>query len=242
MDLSARGLRRTYRSGDLTTEALRGVDLDIESGEFVAVVGSSGSGKTTLLNSLSGLDTRFEGKVELGGNSLGEMSERQLARFRHQNIGFVFQQFCLLDHMTALENVTLPGYFGSRDDEMSPRARGVQLLTRVGLGDRIDSRPPQLSGGQKQRVAIARALFCNPKLIFCDEPTGSLDQTTGLSIMKLFDELNREEEVTVVMVTHEPYVAAMARRRICIQDGRIVEDTRQSPQWPTASELQEVAS
>ena len=248
MDLSARGLRRIYRSGELTTEALCGVDLTIKSGEFVAIVGSSGSGKTTLLNCLSGLDTSFDGEVKLGDLSLSQMSETELARFRHEHVGFVFQQFCLLDHLTALENVILPGFFGEgAGDGVDPFKRGRELLTRVGLGDRLHSRPPQLSGGQKQRVAVARSLFCNPSIIFCDEPTGSLDQDTGLSIMKLFEQLNREDEVTVIFVTHEPYIADMARRRIIVQDGRLIEDKSQTSVWPddtndSDEKLKEVAS
>ena len=242
MNLTARGLRRTYQSGELICEALHDVDVSIESGEFVAIVGSSGSGKTTLLNSLSGLDTSFDGEVRLGEHCLKSMKEAELARFRHKHIGFVFQQFCLLDHLTALENITLPGFFGEATDDATARKRALELLERVNLADRADSRPPQLSGGQKQRIAIARALFAKPSIIFCDEPTGSLDQTTGLSIMRLFEELNRDDEVTLVLVTHEPYIADMARRRIVIQDGHIVEDVEQTPKWPSPSEIREAAS
>ncbi len=232
MNLSARGLSRIYQSGAVATKALTDIDLRIESGEFVAIVGSSGSGKTTLLNNLSGLDTQFEGAVDFGDYSLNKLKEPELARLRHEHIGFVFQAFNLLDHLTALENVTLPGFFGPPKKSRSPE-RGAELLERVGLGNRLDSRPPQLSGGQKQRVAIARALYCEPSIIFCDEPTGSLDQTTGLSIMRLFDELNREKKLTLIVVTHEPYIAAMARRRIVIKDGRIIEDEPQTQRWPS---------
>lgn len=243
MKLSARGLRRIYRSGEVATEALSGVDLAIEKGEFVSIVGASGSGKTTLLNCLSGLDTRFDGAVTLGDHSLGELSEPTLARLRHRHIGFVFQEFNLLDHLTVLENVALPGFFGPRNEgaeDMTTRAS--QLLSRVGLGERLDARPPQLSGGQKQRVAIARALLCRPAIIFCDEPTGSLDQTTGLSIMRLFDELNRDQDLTLVVVTHEPFIADMARRRISMADGQITADTTQTPKWPASADLEEATA
>ena len=238
MKLSARGLRRTYRTGAVPTPALNGIDLTIESGEFVAIVGSSGSGKTTLLNALSGLDTQFEGSVDLGDHCLGELSEPALARLRHRHVGFVFQAFNLLDHLTALENVLLPGFFGPGAEEESHK-RGVDLLERVGLADRIEFRPPQMSGGQKQRVAIARALFCNPSIVFCDEPTGSLDQKTGLSIMRLFDDLNRQEELTLVVVTHEPYIADMARRRIVLEDGSIAKDEEQEQRWPCLEDTDE---
>ncbi len=237
MNLVASGLRRAYRSGAVSTEAIRNLDLEIEAGEFVAIVGVSGSGKTTLLNTLSGLDTQFEGTVRLGEHSLAELSESALARLRHRHIGFVFQDFCLLDHLSIAENVALPSYFGDLDVE--PHKRATELLERVGLGDRLDALPTQLSGGQKQRVAIARALFCKPSIIFCDEPTGSLDRGTGLSIMQLFDELNRQEQLTLVVVTHEPHIADMAHRRIVIEDGEIIEDTAQTPEWPVTSDAGE---
>lgn len=240
MKLSARGLSRTYRSGEVQTEALSGIDLTIDCGEFVAIVGASGSGKTTLLNSLSGLDTQFDGTVTLGDHSLGEMTEAELAELRQQHIGFVFQQFSLLDHLTAIENVMLPGFFGPHRDD--GRRRAESLLDRVGLGDRLRARPPRLSGGQQQRVAIARALFAEPSIVFCDEPTGSLDQATGLSIMRLFDELNRESDVTLVLVTHEPYIADIARRRVSLRDGHILEDTQQTPSWPDFSKPEEATA
>ncbi len=231
MKLSAHGLRRTYRSGEVTTEALRNIELTVQPGEFVSIVGSSGSGKTTLLNTLSGLDTRYEGSVKLGDQELCELSEPQLAQLRHRHVGFVFQEFNLLDHLTTTENVTLPGFFGPRGDD-NPRERAAQLLERVGLGDRLRARPPRLSGGQKQRVAIARALFCRPSIVFCDEPTGSLDRDTGMSIMRLFNELNDSDDLTLVVVTHERHIADLARRRIVLEQGRIIEDCQQTPRWP----------
>lgn len=247
MKLSVDGLHRTYKSGQITTPALIDINLSIDAGEFVAIVGASGSGKTTLLNSIGALDTRFEGVVRLGDQSFSALSEPKLAKLRHRHLGYVFQHFNLLNHLTALENVLLPGFFGphrgagqKRGTKSEDEKRATELLTRVGLGDRLHSRPPQLSGGQKQRVAIARALFCRPSIILCDEPTGSLDRVTGLSIMRLFEELNRDENLTLIVVTHEPYIADMARRRITIEDGRLIEDIVQTPKWDDPSQSDEI--
>ncbi len=228
--LQADGLRRAYSSGDIETLALDGVDLSLQRGEFVAIVGASGSGKTTLLNCLSGLDTAYEGRIAFDDKALDTLSDADLSSLRHDRIGFVFQSFHLLDHLTALENVALPQYFGPTDGE--PDDRAADLLGEVGLGDRLQAYPTGLSGGQKQRVAIARALFCDPDILFCDEPTGSLDQTTGLDIMRLFHRLNEERDLTLVVVTHEPHIAHLARRRIVLQDGAIIEDRQQTPRWP----------
>lgn len=232
--IQATELRRVYRSGDVETRALDGVDLTLERGEFVAIVGTSGSGKTTLLNCLSGLDTSFEGQVLFDDQPLHRLGDAALSALRHDRIGFIFQSFHLLDHLTALENVALPRYFGDTDGD--PHQRAADLLDEVGLVDRLQAHPPQLSGGQKQRVAVARALFCDPRVLFCDEPTGSLDQTTGLQIMRLFDELNQERDLTLVVVTHESHIAGLARRRIVLADGTIAEDRQQTPTWPTRSE------
>ncbi len=246
MKLSVNGLHRTYQTGELTTPALIDINLSIDSGEFVAIMGTSGSGKTTLLNSIGALDNRFEGEVHVGDHSIGTLSEKKLARLRHQHLGYVFQQFNLLNHLTVLENVLLPSFFGpsrsSNDQKADPKKRALELLDRVGLKDRSQSRPPQLSGGQKQRVAIARALLSQPSIILCDEPTGSLDRTTGLSIMRLFKELNEAKNITLIVVTHEPHIADMARRRITIEDGRILEDRKQTPRWPAADEDQHQAA
>ncbi len=236
MKLSVKGLRRIFTHGEESRRALVDITLSIESGEFVAIMGRSGSGKTTLLNAIGGLDTRFEGEVRLGEKSLREMSEAELASFRHRHLGFVFQSYNLLNHLTVLENVLLPSYFGPLRDGGDPLEVATGLLDRVGLGDRLRSRPTELSGGQRQRVAIARALLCRPSVLLCDEPTGSLDRATGLTILQLFEELNREDEITVVLVTHEPHVAAVARRKIRLDEGRIASDQEQEPRWPVEGE------
>jgi len=244
MKLSVNGLQRTYKSGELTTPALIDINLSIDAGEFVAIVGTSGSGKTTLLNSIGALDTRFDGEVLVGEQSISRLSEPELARLRHRHLGYIFQQFNLLNHLTVIENVLLPSFFGPArpSDKNAYPKRATELLKRVGLGDRLESKPPQLSGGQKQRVAIARALLCEPTIILCDEPTGSLDRDTGLSIMRLFKELNQSKNITLIIVTHEPYIADMADRRITIEDGRILEDRTQTPKWPTPAEDEQRAA
>ncbi len=210
------------------------ISLSIRSGEFVAIVGTSGSGKTTLLNIMGGLDRAYDGQVSAGDERVDQLSDRRLSRLRNSQFGFVFQQFNLLDHLSAAENVALPSYFGTKSGPGSadPAERARQLLAKVGLGDKADERPPQLSGGQKQRVAIARALFHQPSIIFCDEPTGSLDRRTGLQIMKTFQDLNRDEDVTLVVVTHEEHIARMARRIIRLEDGALVADEPNEPVQP----------
>lgn len=225
------GLTKHYGSGGARTKVLDDVSLTIDAGEFVSIIGTSGSGKTTLLNIIGGLDSEWEGKVTLGDRQLANLDDAALARMRNETIGFVFQQFNLLDHLTALENVALPSFF-SRGGESDPSARARSMLERVGLGDKLDAPPTQLSGGQKQRVAIARALFSRPSLILCDEPTGSLDRKTGVTILELFQELNEQEQITLVMVTHEEHIARMSRRIIRLEDGRVVADLRNEPTDP----------
>lgn len=231
MDISVENLSKYYGRGDARTVVLDHIDLTIDEGEFVSIVGTSGSGKTTLLNILGGLDREFEGHARVGDYVLDELGERDLAGVRNQKFGFVFQQFNLLDHLSAIENVFLPEYFNREGDE-NGRARATHLLERVGLGDKLEERPPRLSGGQKQRVAIARALFNTPSLIFCDEPTGSLDRKTGMQIMKVFQDLNRDEDMTLVVVTHEEHIARMARRIIRLEDGIVVADEPNDPVEP----------
>ena len=217
------GLKRRYRMGRETVEALRGVDLAIERGEYAAIIGPSGSGKSTLMNILGCLDRPDDGSYWLNGERVSDMSDRQLAHIRNREIGFVFQSFALLPRATALQNVELPLlYAGVHRRERARRA--AEALARVGLADRARHRPAELSGGQRQRVAIARALVTQPSLLLADEPTGNLDSATGEEILALFDELHVAGN-TVVVVSHEAEVAARARRTLRVLDGRIVGDT-----------------
>jgi putative ABC transport system ATP-binding protein len=220
--LVARDLSKEYRSGENRLAVLRDVAFDIPQGAFVAIVGPSGSGKTTLLGLLAGLDTPTHGQVILDDADLTAMDEDQRARLRGQKVGFVFQSFQLISTLTAVENVQVPlelrGETGAGD-----RAR--ELLRRVGLGDRLDHFPTQLSGGEQQRVAIARAFANSPRILFADEPTGNLDSDTGSHIVELLEALNRESKTTIILVTHDPTLAARAQRVIRLSDGRVVSDT-----------------
>jgi ABC-type lipoprotein export system ATPase subunit len=214
-------LTRTYGQGEAATRALDDLGLEVPAGAFVVVVGTSGSGKTTLLNVVGGLDTGYAGSARVDGQELRELDDRALSRFRSQTVGFVFQHFNLLEHLDALHNVALPAFFG-RHDERQALARAAEVLTRVGLQDKLGSLPGQLSGGQKQRVAIARALFTRPRLILCDEPTGNLDTTTGAQIIALFERLNQEDGLTVLVVTHEDFLFKNASLVVRLEDGRRV--------------------
>ena len=214
-------LKKSYGQGAARTEVLRGVSLDVEQGELVALVGQSGSGKSTLLNIVGGLDKPDSGSVEVLGNVYAQTREPDLARLRNRRIGFVFQAFNLLDHLSCLDNVTLPSQFATSKDDV--RARGRVALDRVGLADFGARKPGELSGGQKQRVAIARALFNQPTLLLCDEPTGNLDSATGYEVIEFFRELNAKDSVTLLIVTHERRVSSVARRVIAMRDGAIVE-------------------
>jgi len=220
--LIARGLEKTYRSGERTLTVLRDVDLEIDEGDFVAILGPSGSGKTTLLGLLAGLDTPSRGSVAIDGTDLAPLTEDERARFRRDNVGFVFQSFQLLPSLTALENVQVP--LELRGDR-NVSARAAALLERVGLSGRLDHYPTQLSGGEQQRVALARAFVHEPRILFADEPTGNLDAATGEGIIALMEELNRERGTTLVLVTHDPLLAGRARRTIRLADGKIVADS-----------------
>jgi putative ABC transport system ATP-binding protein len=216
------GLTRRYRMGRETVEALRGVDLAMERGEYAAIIGPSGSGKSTLMNILGCLDRPDDGSYWLNGERVSDMGDRQLARIRNREIGFVFQSFALLPRATAAQNVELPLLYAKVPRRDRAR-RAAEALAQVGLADRARHRPAELSGGQRQRVAIARALVTRPSLLLADEPTGNLDTSTGEDILALFDELHRAGN-TVIVVTHEADVAARAGRTLRVLDGRIVAD------------------
>ena len=216
-------VHKTYDVGEIQVHALRGVSLDVAAGEFVAVMGASGSGKSTLMNILGCLDKPTKGHYFLDGTDVSELSKAQLAKSRSRKIGFVFQQFNLLARTSALENVELPTiYAGVPSAERAKRAR--EALSRVGLADRSHHFPSQLSGGQQQRVAIARALVNNPAILLADEPTGNLDSRTSVEIMDIFQRLNDEQGLTVVIVTHESDIAQYAKRALEFRDGRMKRD------------------
>ena len=221
--IEIRNIIRDFKLGQQTVHVLKGIDLDIKKGEYVAIMGPSGSGKSTLMNLLGCLDTPTSGTYVLNGKDVSQMSEDELAEIRNTEIGFVFQTFNLLPRTTALENVALPMiYAGASKKVRSERAS--EVLTDVGLEDRMDHKPNQLSGGQRQRVAVGRALVNKPSIILADEPTGNLDSKTSLEIMELFDEIHANGN-TVIMVTHEEDVAAHAKRIIRLTDGMIDTDT-----------------
>ncbi len=215
-------LTKTYVMGEDVIQALAGVSLGIERGEHVAIIGPSGSGKSTLMNVLGGLDRPSSGIYRFEDDPVAEYDDDQLADFRNRRIGFVFQSFQLLPRLTAVQNVELPMiYAGIPPRERKERA--IELLERVGLGNRLMNKPTQMSGGQQQRVAIARSLANQPDMLLADEPTGALDQATGREVLALFDELNAQG-LTLCIVTHDSNVAARAKRRIAFEDGRIVSD------------------
>ena len=224
--IETRDLWKTYQMGSEEIHALRGVSIEIEKGEYVAIMGPSGSGKSTLMNLIGCLDTPSKGSYLLNANQVSEMNDDELARIRNEEIGFVFQTFNLLPRATALHNVELPlVYGGVSAKERIERAR--QALVKVELIDRQSHRPNELSGGQRQRVAIARALVNNPSILLADEPTGNLDSKTGVEIMGVFERLHAAGN-TVILVTHEPDIAAYAHRQIHIRDGQVEKDVRRA--------------
>jgi putative ABC transport system ATP-binding protein len=231
-------LRRSYALGDVTVHALRGVTLEIEAGAMVAIVGASGSGKSTLMNILGLLDRPTGGQYFLDGQDVSGFDRDRRAELRNLKIGFVFQNFSLLPRTTALENVELPLLYagqGLRPQERHAKALG--LLRAVGLGERADHTPNQLSGGQQQRVAIARSLVNDPELILADEPTGNLDSRTSVEIMEILQRLNREQGMTVLLITHEHDIAGYATRVITVRDGRVTSDTPVANRRDAAREL-----
>ena len=216
-------LTKTYKMGDVEVHALQGVSLTINEGELVAIMGPSGSGKSTLMNIIGCLDQPTGGQYLLDGVDVGALNDNQLAEIRNQKLGFVFQQYMLLQRRSALRNVELPTLYG---DGRNRRERAEAALKMVGMGERMHHKPNELSGGQQQRVAIARALVSNPRIVLADEPTGALDTRTGEEIMNIFTRLNAEQGITVILVTHEPDIAAYARRIIHVRDGKIGLDER----------------
>jgi ABC-type lipoprotein export system ATPase subunit len=219
-------ITKTYHLGEVDVPVLKGVSLSIDRGEMVALMGASGSGKTTLMNLLGCLDRPSSGRYWLDAEEVSQLSSDQRAMVRNRKIGFVFQSFNLLARTSALENVTMPlSYTAAHLSEREGRQRGRALLERVGLGDRMHHEPSQLSGGQQQRVAIARALVNHPPLLFADEPTGNLDSKTSEEILQMFQKLNEEEGITIILVTHDAGIAAHAKRIVRIRDGLIEDDT-----------------
>jgi putative ABC transport system ATP-binding protein len=222
--IELRGIKRHYVVGEIVIKAIRGIDLDVETGEFVAIMGPSGSGKSTLMNTLGCLDKPTGGSYVLDGLETSKATPDEFADIRNDKIGFVFQGFNLLSRTSALENVELPLFYDRSGSKLNPKKRAKAALEEVGLGDRLDHMPNQLSGGQQQRVAIARAMVKDPAFILADEPTGNLDSEMTMEVMSLFQELN-DRGKTVVMVTHEPDVAVYTKRIISMRDGAIISDT-----------------
>jgi ABC-type lipoprotein export system ATPase subunit len=218
--LSARGLSKSYSMGRRTLEVLRGVDLDVAHGEFLALCGASGAGKSTLLHLIGGLDSPNAGEIHFDGQNLARFSESELTHFRNRRVGFVFQAYHLLPELTALENVCLPARV-ARVPAARAASRGRELLARAGLAERTEHKPFELSGGEQQRVAIARALINEPEMLLADEPTGNLDSRTGGEIIELLKTLRVEKHMTLVIATHDSHVAAHAQRVVELADGRI---------------------
>ncbi len=221
--INIRNMTKTYRMGESEFTALDNIDLQIEKGEYVAIIGPSGSGKSTLMNMLGCLDVPTSGSYVLNGEDVSTMNETQLAGIRNKNLGFIFQRYNLMGRTSALRNVELPArYAGQNARQRSEHAKAA--LTAVGLADKMKNMPSELSGGQQQRVAIARALVNNPNILMADEPTGALDSKTGKEVLDLFEQLHKERGITVIVVTHDPGIARRAERIVSIKDGRIESD------------------
>jgi putative ABC transport system ATP-binding protein len=241
--LSLQNVTKTYTMGTNEVHALRGVSLDIEAGEFVAITGPSGSGKSTLMHILGCLDRPTGGSYRLGDREVSELSPEELAATRNRTIGFVFQGFNLLPRTSALENVEVPLlYARPLPPAAERRKRALAVLESLGLGERADHHPSQLSGGQQQRVAIARALVNEPSVILADEPTGNLDSVTSVEVMRTLQELRQQRGITIVLITHEPEVAAYGTRIVSVRDGNILEDRPNTPQEAVVAEAAAVGA
>jgi putative ABC transport system ATP-binding protein len=234
------GVTRVYQMGRNEVRALRGVNLEVEAGEMVAIMGASGSGKSTMMNILGCLDVPTAGTYYLDGIAVSGLNRNQLADLRNQKLGFVFQGFNLLARTSAIENVELPLLYDRASRWRGTRALAARALERVGLGDRLDHQPSELSGGQQQRVAIARALVTEPRLLLADEPTGNLDSRTSVDVMALFQELN-DQGITVLLVTHEADIAQYAKRIVEVRDGRILRDHPVEGRHRALADLREIA-
>jgi putative ABC transport system ATP-binding protein len=239
--ISVRDIARTYDLGETQVRALRGVTLDVQPGEFVALTGPSGSGKSTFMHLIGCLDRPSAGQYLLNGQDVSALSGRALARVRNREIGFVFQGFNLLPRTSALENVELPMLYSGVRNARERRERAAAALSAVGLGERLGHHPNQLSGGQQQRVAIARALVNQPKLLLADEPTGNLDTRTSVEVMDIFQRLNRDQGLTIVLVTHERDIAEYGTRVVAFRDGRVRSDEQVLERRSAGIELQRLA-
>ena len=234
--IETRKLVKIYRMGDLSVHALRGIDLTVESGDFLAIMGSSGSGKSTLMNLLGCLDVPTSGEYYLNGKLISSLDKREYADIRNQQIGFIFQGFNLLSRTSALENVELPLFYDRTGRIKNHRRAAIEALERVGLGERMDHEPNQLSGGQQQRVAIARALVNKPAIVLADEPTGNLDSRTSIEVISVLQELNNQG-ITIILVTHEPDISSYAKRVIRIKDGLVLWDRKVENRGDAATDL-----
>jgi putative ABC transport system ATP-binding protein len=224
--ISIKSLKKFYHNGSEAIPILCGLDIEIPNNESVSIVGTSGSGKTTLLNLLGGLDSDYEGSLKIEGKELRDLQDTQLAAFRNETIGYIFQSFNLLEHLNCIENVMLPGAFVRQKLPFDMIKRAQEVLELVGLSHKATENPNALSGGQRQRVAVARALFLRPRILLCDEPTGNLDRTTGEQILGLFTALHQKEKITLILVSHEAHVAEAAERSIRLEAGLVAEDKR----------------